>query len=215
LQAPTLLVENKLFPPPAEAQDNSREPPLGPPWTIGWLGNLRCRRTLDELTGLARRHAGRVEVLIAGRPSPAVFDDLPAEIRAAPHCTFIGPYTTDQLADIYARCHFAWSVDWFEEGLNSSWLLPNRLYEAQAFGTVPIALRSVEVGRWLAQHGTGMLIDDDLGDLDRLLTEMTPESFAALRRAVMQIPRAALITEPAECSRLAAAMAGHTLSVGA
>jgi len=207
LTAPTLLAENKLLlldgAPPAPA-----EPQAGPPWVIGWLGNLRCRRTFTILRDLAARHDGRVQIHIAGRPSPAVFADLEAEAAAAPHVRFTGAYTSADLPGIYAGCHFAWAIDYFEEGLNSRWLLPNRLYEAPSFGTVPIALASVETGRWLAGHGAGLLIDDP-ADLDALLAGLDQPAYASLRGQVSAIPRQAIVAGPADCAVLVAAVAGR------
>lgn len=203
--APTLLVENKLLTigaaPPQAAPVRS-----GPPWTIGWLGNLRCRRTFEELAALVRRHDGRVRLLVAGRPSSAVFADLPAALAELPHCTYLGPYSPDQLPEIYARCHFVWAIDWFEEGLNSRWLLPNRLYEAPAFGTVPIALASVETGAWLAQRNAGLLLDDGLEQLDPTLAAMDAPAYAALRAAIDAIPRDDLLAGDADCAALAEAI---------
>src|SRR5207237_1269327 len=105
--------------------------------------------------------------------------------------------------------HFAWAIDWFEEGLNSAWLLPNRLYEAQAFGSVPIALRSVETGRWLAQRGAGVLLDDDLGDIDARIADIDQPVYSALRAAVDAIPRSDLIDSEAACIALAQAIAAR------
>lgn len=210
LDAPALLVENKLLalegPLPVSAA-----PPPGPPWTIGWFGMLRCRRTFEVLSALARAMAGRVRVLIAGRPSPAEFADFPALVAAAPHCEYAGPFTPDQLPELYARCHFAWAIDWFEEGLNSTWLLPNRLYEASALGVVPIALRTVETGRWLAARGAGVLLDD--GDpapqLRDLFDRLDAPAYARLREAVAAIPREALVATAADCEMLLDAVAGR------
>jgi glycosyltransferase involved in cell wall biosynthesis len=207
LTAPTLLAENKLLaldgPPPTPSA-----PPSGPPWVIGWLGNLRCRRTFAVLRDLAARQAGRVEILIAGRPSPAEFPDFDGQVAAAPHVRFIGSYSSADLPRIYARCHFAWAIDYFEEGLNSRWLLPNRLYEAPSFGTVPIALASVETGRWLAGHGAGLLVDD-ASDLDAVLTNLDTPDYAAMRARVAAIPRGALVADQADCAALMTALAGR------
>src|SRR5690606_21786212 len=104
------------------------------------------------------RNEGKVEVLIAGKPSPAVFPDFEADLRDNPALRYFGPYRPEQLAQLYGQCHFAWCIDWFEEGLNSAWLLPNRLYESMAFGVVPIALNDVETGAWLRREGAGVLI---------------------------------------------------------
>jgi hypothetical protein len=203
-----LLAENKLLaidgPPPMPGPA-----PAGPPWVIGWLGNLRCRRTFAILRDLAARHAGRVEIRIAGRPSAAEFADLATEAEAAPHVRYLGTYTAADLPGLYGQCHFAWAIDYLEEGLNSRWLLPNRLYEAPSFGTVPIALAAVETGRWLAAHGAGVLVDDPVADLDALFAGLDTAGYARLRAAVTGIPRDALIAGPADCAALMAALTGR------
>ncbi|WP_375401967.1 hypothetical protein [uncultured Sphingomonas sp.] len=209
LTAPALLVENKLLAlgdaPPAPS-----ESPPGPPWTIGWFGNLRCRRTFDVLSELAQKCDGRVRVLIAGRPSPAVFADLPAMVAATPHLDYHGPFAPDDLPALYARCHFAWAIDWFEEGLNSSWLLPNRLYEASGYGAVPIALAGVETGRWLAGHRAGLLIEGDpRSELAELFERLDMPAYLRLRDAVAAIPSDALVATTADCESLVDTVAGR------
>lgn len=210
LVASTLLAENKVLaldglvaaPVPA---------PVAPPWTIGWLGNLRCVRTFAELRAIAAVAAGKVQVIIAGRASPAVFADFESEVAAAPHCRYLGPYTADDLPGLYARCHFAWAIDYFEEGQNSAWLLPNRLYEASGFGAVPIALRSVETGRWLMRRGAGLLLDDAAPDrqLNAVLTTLDQAGYRTMRDAVAAIPRDDIFATAAEAEVLLQEAAGR------
>ncbi|MEP6870001.1 MAG: hypothetical protein ABJA20_15975 [Novosphingobium sp.] len=208
LAVPALLVENKLLdlegalPPPTS-------PLPGPPYTIGWFGNLRCKRTLAILRQLADQGQGRIRILICGKPSDAEFPDFPAQV-AHPHIRYLGPYTAADLPGLYAQCHFAWAIDYFEEGLNSTWLLPNRMYESAAFGTVPIALDSVETGHWLAVHGAGLLLsgpDVAAGVLARI-DALDPGTYAELRAAVETISRAELICDVQECRALVAELAG-------
>jgi succinoglycan biosynthesis protein ExoL len=71
LRAPVMLLENKLLVLDGEAPKPS-DPAAGPPWVIAWFGMLRCARTFDILAALATKHEGRIQVHIAGRPSPAV-----------------------------------------------------------------------------------------------------------------------------------------------
>ena len=205
LTAPIMLVENKLLlidrPAPVPIA-----PPPGPPWTIGWFGMLRCARTFDELARLVERSAGRIRVEIAGRPSPAVFADFEAMVGRVPGFNYHGPYRPEALSGLYGRCHFAWAIDYFEEGLNSKWLLPNRLYEAASHGVVPIALAGVETGRWLRQHDAGLTVDT-ADALDPAFDAMDADRYAALRAAVADIPRADLIADRADCQALAAALA--------
>jgi succinoglycan biosynthesis protein ExoL len=202
------LVENKLWQPGRNAPA-ANDAPRGPPWTIGWFGMLRCRRSLAELAGLAARHGGLVEVLIAGKPSPAEFADFEAEVATAPHCRYVGPYRAEDLPALYGQCHFAWAVDWFEEGLNSAWLLPNRLYEASSYGVVPIALAGVETGRWLAAHEAGVRFEGDpvAAPLDAFVTGLDADSYSKLRGQVAAIPLYALTADTGDAQKLVAALA--------
>jgi succinoglycan biosynthesis protein ExoL len=210
--APVLLVENKLLRLDlAEAGQAHRDPvppATVPPFVIGWFGMLRCRRSLDTLCALAATLEGRVEVVIAGKPSPVELPDLAERAAASPHVTFTGPYDAAGLKDLYARCHFAWAIDWFEEGQNSAWLLPNRLYEAQAHGCVPLALAGVETGNWLAAHGTGVVLAPDASDLVATMQAMDAQRLADLRKAVLALDPAALVATKADCAALVDALRG-------
>ena len=107
------------------------------------------------------RQDGRFEIVLRGRPAYSEFDDFDGFVAAEPHMHFAGPYRNpEDLAAIYGEVHFSWAIDFFEEGLNSSWLLPNRLYEGCRYGAVPIAMRHTETGRFLADRHLGLLLDD-------------------------------------------------------
>ncbi len=205
---PTLLVENKL---PARAVPAALpHRPAPPPWRIAWFGNLRCTRTLVLLKELVRIAAGSIEVLIAGKPSPAEFPDF-ARAVLAPGITYVGPYRPEDLPSLYARCHFAWAIDFFEEGLNSTWLLPNRIYEASAFGCVPIALTTVETGHWLAARGAGMLLDQaqDPARIASRITTLTKGDYAAMQVAIGAIPQSDMVFTDDDKAVLRAALLGQ------
>lgn len=179
-----------------------------PPWRIGWFGMLRCRRSLELLRKLAMSHPGKIEVLIAGQPSPDIFPDFTAEIADSPGVTYAGSYRAEHLPDLYGQVHFAWSIDYFEDGLNSAWLLPNRLYESLTYGAVPIALTSVATGNWLARHGVGILIDDPAQDLAERLLALSPQRFAHLRAVAGSIPRDAIIMDEEQALSVGRTMMG-------
>ena len=203
LDAPRLVVENKLLDLEGGGTLNSASITAAPPMTIGWFGMLRCKRTLAFLTDLAQRSAGTVEILIAGKPSPAELPDL-AEIAARTDgVNFTGPYSYADLPELYGRCDFAWTIDWFEEGQNSTWLLPNRLYEAIAFGAVPIALANVEVGHWLQRHDAGLVVQEADAAADTILS-MDAAELGQYKRQVAAIDRGDVICGPAECRDLVA-----------
>ena len=85
---------------------------------------------------------GRFEIVLRGRPAYSEFTDFDGFVAAEPYLRFDGAYRNpEDLAAIYGEVHFSWAIDFFEEGLNSSWLLPNRLYEGCRYGAVPIAMR--------------------------------------------------------------------------
>lgn len=203
----TLLLENKVL---VEAGDPARPTPAPlpppPPWRIGWFGMIRCRKSLDLLVDLATRAQGRIEVLIRGRPSYDVLDDFEAVVARTPGLSFEGPYRPEDLPELYRRVHFTWAIDYFEEGLNSSWLLPNRLYEGGLNGVPAIALGEVETGRWLARRDAGVLIADPARDLPAFFDALTPEDYARRRSAAAAIPVSDLATDAADCRRLVASL---------
>ncbi|TCM18002.1 succinoglycan biosynthesis protein ExoL [Novosphingobium sp. PhB165] len=188
------LVEN-LAPVPVPITAPATPAPPHPPWRIGWFGMLRCRRSLTMLRGLAESSRGKVEVLLAGRPSPDIFPDFAAEIAGVPGLRFAGSYAPEDLAGLYRQVHFAWSIDYFEDGLNSAWLLPNRLYEGLAHGAVPIALPQVATGEWLARHGAGLLTKQPERELPDLFRTLSPESFNRIRAAASRVPRDAIVMD--------------------
>ncbi|MEM7701061.1 MAG: hypothetical protein AAF251_03920 [Pseudomonadota bacterium] len=204
--APSYLVENKLLIADGAAPAPSQPAPQEP-ITIGWFGMLRCHRTLAFLTDLTARSEGRIIALICGKPSPAELPDFEARVAASAGLTYTGPYTYEDLPELYGRCHFAWAIDWFEEGLNSSWLLPNRIYEAIAHGAVPIALDSVEVGRWLERHGAGLRVADGEDSRETLLG-MPMTEVDQLQQSALKVRREDVLADTQDCAELVRTIAG-------
>lgn len=215
LDTPILLAENKVIAPTAPQREIVTAPRTsGPPWVIGWFGMLRCRRSLAILADMAAASNGRIEILIAGIPSDAEFTDFASSVAAMPNVTFIGRYRPDDLAALYGRVHFAWAVDFFEEGLNSDWLLPNRLYEALSYGAVPIALSSVETGGWLRRHNVGLVVES-VDAVQPLLANMTDTAYHSLTDAVASLPRDAVEMTEEEVSMIAETILGQPIRNGA
>ncbi|MCJ2143800.1 glucosyl transferase [Methylobacterium sp. E-066] len=139
----------------------------GPPWVIGWFGTLRCRRSLTMLAAIARALDNSVRIVIAGRLSE---EDIDPEVFAAtlsrhPNMTFRGPYANPgELPDIYGGVHFSWAVDYLDDGLNSDWLLPNRLYEGGLCGALTLARAETATGRYAEAEGVGWAFPEPLED---------------------------------------------------
>lgn len=192
---PVALLENKLLATELAVDLGGNgvdrpAPPPGPPWRIGWFGLLRCQRSLHLLADLCRRFPDRVRVELRGRPAITLRDELAAVVDATSGMTYHGPYErrTD-LLDIYSDVHFCWTPDFYETGANSDWLLPNRLYEAGPAGCVPIAVASQETGRWLAERGVGVLLEEPIGEaLAQWVPSINAQTYAAARDAVLRVP---------------------------
>lgn len=207
IDAPVMLVENKVLALSRKIHEPVRAPSApapGMPWKIGWFGALRCNRSLNLLAEFSRRMEGRFRIVLRGRPAYSEFDDFDRLIAAEPFMEFHGAYRNpEDLADIYADVHFSWAIDFFEEGLNSSWLLPNRLYEGCRHGAVPIAMRDVETGRFLAGRGTGVLLaEPSAGALVSLIGGMDAETYHGLSRSVAAEDPKSWICDEDDCRAL-------------
>lgn len=199
---PTMLVENKLLARSERPAEVAR--PAGPPWRIGWFGNVRCRKSVALLKEIVRR--APAEVVIRGRPSAHTLPDLQALIADEPRIRFAGPYAQADLARIYAEVHFAWSLDFTDEGLNSDWLLPNRIYEGGFFNTPSIAERRTAIGDWLADKGAGLLVDDPVADVVRSLASLSGAEYRLLEQRTAAIDARALAWDAEACRNLAVAL---------
>ncbi len=189
IAAPVELVENKYFEAaPISVDDRLKAAdPVAPPWRIGWFGALRCRRSLELLAEFSRRLDGRFEIVLRGRPALSEFPDFHAFVESEPWLSFRGPYRNpEDMAAIYQEVHFSWAIDFFEDGQNSEWLLPNRLYEGCRFGAVPISMGDTETGRFLDQQDIGVLLPQATPEaLLAALGRMDEDRFRKLRANVL------------------------------
>lgn len=205
---PVCLIENKVLQTDVVPSAVRNPRPEGPPWRIGWFGVLRCRRSLELLTDLARQMPEQIVIELRGRPARSAIPDFDSLVAAAPGVSFLGPYDRQlDLADIYRAVHFTWAIDFFEAGVNSQWLLPNRLYEGGLHGAVPIALASVETGGWLVRHAAGVRLDEPLGKaLRQYFSALTTASYAAAAAHMDAVPPTAWMDDGSDGARLAMAL---------
>ncbi|MBO9403194.1 glycosyltransferase [Shimia sp. R9_3] len=173
---------------------------------IGWFGNLRCRKSLALLLGLAKNFPEDVDIVLRGYPAPGVFEDFEGEIRPYDNVSFGGRYNApDDLSEMYADVDLVWAGDWYEEGANSLWLLPNRIYEGGYFATPALAPAGTETARWLEDHGSGILLNQPIEQaLEKeiliLLKDRTP--IEKLRAQLLSLPRSTFVETPATTQSL-------------
>lgn len=209
VRLPVLLVENKVFLGQQTVPGPRRDRVARPPWRIGWFGAIRCAKSFALLSRLTRSFNGKIEVVIRGRPTAAVFPDFGKLVGNEPFMRFEGAYRNpDDLATIYGEVDFAWAIDFFEEGQNSEWLLPNRLYESGWGGAIPLALARTATGRWLAGKDVGVRLDDPLErSLHRYFQSLRDEEYREQYRRIKALDPTIWLCLPQECSSLVWAMA--------
>jgi len=207
-RGPIGLVENKLAAQACAADNPLRRVVPARPWRIGWFGMLRCRRSLAIFRRLVQLLPGQVEVHIAGIVSPRELPELEQAVAETPGLVFTGRYRPEDLPALYAGVHFAWCVDYFEEGLNARWALANRLYESVACGSVPLAAEGVEAGAWLLRNGVGLALADPEQGLFQLLASLTMPAYAVLKRDVLDLPLDRVAETPDDARALADCLAG-------
>lgn len=203
IDAPMRLIENKLLDFGGIAVVPASIAP-GPPWRIGWFGALRCRRSLELLANFTRAAQGRFEVVMRGRPSLSEFPVFHGFVASEPHLRFMGPYRNpEDMAGIYGQVHFSWAIDFFEEGQNSKWLLPNRLYEGCRFGAVPIAMAETETANFLGRQAVGVILREPTAEaLTQTLSDLTAERYEVLHRGVLARDPKTWSCDRSECRAL-------------
>jgi succinoglycan biosynthesis protein ExoL len=161
------LVENRLAPGGTcgerISEHKSRPSSVDEPLRLGWVGNLRCRRSFRLLCDLADRFPEGLEIHLHGVPARneiPVFEPL---IGTRPNLHFHGPFRSpEDLASIYGRLDVVWAGDFMDEGYNSTWLLPNRLYEGGYYCTPSIAPAGTETAAWLERQACGFIISNEV-----------------------------------------------------
>jgi succinoglycan biosynthesis protein ExoL len=215
VDAPVALLLNKVLEldgPPGLPDETVAPPKTGEPWIVGWFGALRCRKSLALLADFTRRMDGRFEIVLRGRPAYSEFSDFDAFIAGEPFMRFEGPYRNpEDLGRVYGAVHFSWAIDFFEEGLNSTWLLPNRLFEGCRHGAVPIAMEGTETGRFLSDRRMGLLLDESSPRaLAERLGSVGPDAYRQLHDRIVAEDRGTWACDPGECRTLVARLAALT-----
>src|SRR3546814_5833553 len=97
-----------------------------------------------------------VEIYLRGVPTETGLAAFQQATAGHPNMIYGGEYRNpDDLPEIYGRVHLTWAFDFLDEGSNSDWLLPNRLYEGVYFGSVALASSHTETGKKVRELGLG------------------------------------------------------------
>ena len=170
------------------------------PLKIGWVGILRCQRTLDLLDRVSRKLAGKVEIRIHGKPALRSVPEFHQTISENPNMIFAGAYCSpEDLPSIYQSFDLTWTGDFMEAGLNSTWLLPNRIYEGGYFATPFITPAGTQTADWTSTHDSGITLNEPLeqtltAKLEELLDDRS--EISRYRNALLDLPKDTFV-EPA------------------
>ena len=208
----SFLVENRMIEGdafPDRPGSFSAAPVQGTPLRIGWFGNLRCRKSLDLLLGLAQRFPNEIEIYLRGYPAPGVFQDFEAELAPYPNVKFCGRYRAPMdLEAIYAAVDVIWAGDWYEAGSNSLWLLPNRIYEGGYFATPALAPSGTQTAQWLSDRGGGLLLTEPVQTtLEATIAHLIKDRslLQRYRTQLLSLPRDTFVEGPETTAAMIAA----------
>lgn len=196
-RGPSTLLENKLWfengavarPAPGSLTPAAAEGPI----RLGWVGTLRCPQSLALLAEAARRMGPKLEVRMHGAVHYHALPDFDAVVAAHDNITYSGPYDYPTgLAPIYSGCDLVWSQDLWQWGTNSTWLLPNRIYEASYFGCPSLAVAGTATGDRVADrdgNALGWTVPrPDAEALVACLESLTPAALAEARAGLLARP---------------------------
>ncbi len=205
-RGPVALIENKIWigedgpsrpspPTPETARSWTAERPL----RLCWVGTLRCARSLAILAETAERMGPRIKLSLHGAVHFHAIPDFHEILAERPNMTWHGPYDYPSgLEAIYTNSDLTWSQDLWQWGRNSTWLLPNRIYEASYFGCPSIAVAGSETGRRV-EDGLGWSIPEAGAEaLYDLLQRLSPAEVTEKRRDLLARPENEFRQRPEE-----------------
>ncbi len=186
------LIENRLAAGAEYGDRPSSDFQRSGPLRLGWIGVLRCKRSLGLLASLAREFGPSIQIDLHGAPALTEIPDFHEQIQDIPNLAYHGRYRSpEDLGRIYSGLDVVWAGDFMEAGFNSDWLLPNRLYEGGYFGVPAIAPAGTQTAKWIEARGTGFTVNEDLSDnlpdlVRRLVNE--PAVIAPRRQRLLELP---------------------------
>lgn len=186
------LIEGDAFGPRPTGSKPVIPNSMGRPLRIGWFGNLRCPVSIDILEAVKDHCGDQVEIVLRGYFTEQTEPLAKARLIDTGKAVYGGRYKApEDLQSVYDGVDLVWAGDYFEAGMNSVWLLPNRLYEGGYFAVPPVAPLGTETGRWISDRNVGFVVAEPVAaSLPRLVAELIadPAPLAEARQASQGLP---------------------------
>lgn len=201
---PTALLENKIWFSGPLPHRRAADAPVGQgtkdhPFTVGWVGSLRCEPSFEILMGAARALPERARFAFHGNVHHHVLPDFDARLKGAANVAYHGAYRYPDGLAVYRDLDFVWAQDLWQRGANSDWLLPNRIYEASYFGCLSIAVKGTETAKVVEERGLGYLVEEASGEaLAALIAGLDPDEVRRKRAALLARPAADFVSTAAD-----------------
>ena len=147
-----VLIENKVgF---SRVQRKGQKPLTN---RVAWNGLLRCRTSAAVLLECMTTAPDSLRLSLHG--SLERIGDLGQRLSNHPNCIYTGQYDLDSLSSLLAASSFVWAID-FADFENSTWLLPNRLYEAIASGVPLMAVDGTATADVVRRYNIGIVLPE-------------------------------------------------------
>lgn len=202
-------IENKLYFGSADVpRDAGVRPRQDAPLTIGWVGIIRCVKTLELLIALARAKPDDVVIRISGLVSYFLLPDFDEQIADVPNIRFEGPYDWPQgLARAYAGVDIVWSQELAWSGGNSDWLIPNRVYEASYFGVPSLSVGATQTSSIVRERKLGYVLSEPTSSaLLAFIEQLDRAQLAAMQADLLARPKAQFVLQADDTDALLAAI---------
>lgn len=180
------LVENKIVNPLPPLKDG----PTNSAWVIGWLGTLRCKRSLTMICEIAAALKDKVRIDLHGYPARIGEDAFFKAIKPYDNIVYHGSYNHDQLPAMMRNMHFSWCFDYSDDWGNSRWLWPNRLYEAGYYQRPLLADETQAIGQRIKNDQLGWTFTPATAtaDIIALLSKLTADEWQHASRHIANRP---------------------------
>lgn len=199
LENKILIETNEIIPPKINIKSENKDK-----FIIGWFGIIRCKKSLKILSELAEALGEKIEIIIRGKPAYDEIPDFDDIVAKFDNIRFLGPYKApEDLETIYSEIDFTWAIDFFEEGQNSEWLLPNRLYEGCYYQSVPIAKKVAETANYLDNLDIGInFAQINAKELSSYFKNLESQDYFKMKQKLKNVPLDNFVMNLASCNVL-------------